>query len=147
MTLEMQTTLINFSVNTSLDELAMVRTTISEQLVKFPLTEIEINQIVLSVDEICANLVLHAEKKKLADSIEISLIKEENGIRVNILDHCISYNPITNKENNIDSLIKERKKGGIGLILVNRIMDNIEYRIEETYNICSLFKRMKFEVA
>lgn len=99
--------------------------------------------IVLSVDEVCANLIIHGNEANKTDKIEISILKEANGIRVNILDHGISFNPVNFKEKSLASLVSEKKKGGMGLILVNKIMDKIDYQIEETYNVCSMFKSVR----
>jgi serine/threonine-protein kinase RsbW len=137
-----QHTLAKISISCSLQELKVARTFINEQLHLIHVCDNDINMITLSVDEVCANLIIHAQQNKLEDKIEITLFKEEGGIRVNILDHGISFNPVNFKDKSLEVLVKEKKKGGLGLILVNKIMDKIEYQIEETYNVCSMFKRV-----
>jgi serine/threonine-protein kinase RsbW len=130
------------SIHCDLLELKNARSFINEQLQKIHVCDNDINMIVLSVDEICANLIKHALNLKPEDTIEITLIKENGGIRVNVLDHGISFNPVNYYEKSIQKLIHEKKKGGLGLMLVNKIMDKIEYQIEETYNVCSMYKRV-----
>jgi serine/threonine-protein kinase RsbW len=137
-----QLILAKISINCSLQELKVARSFINEQLQLIHVSDNDINMITLSVDEVCANLIIHALKLNLEDKIEITLFKENNGIRVNILDHGISFNPVNFKEKSLEVLVKEKKKGGLGLILVNKIMDKIDYHIEETYNVCSMFKNV-----
>jgi serine/threonine-protein kinase RsbW len=130
------------SIHCSLNELKLVRTFIGNQLQQIHVCDNDIDMIVLSVDEICANLIKHALNLKPDETIEITLIHENGGIRVNILDHGISFNPVNYYEKSIQKLIHEKKKGGLGLMLVNKIMDKIEYQIEESYNVCSMYKRV-----
>ena len=138
----MQHAISNININYSLSELKIVRAFIYVQLHSLHVSDNDINMITLSVDEVCANLIIHAQKTPANNEIEITLFKEDGGIRVNILDHGISFNPINYKEKNLDTIVSEKRKGGIGLILVNKIMDKIEYHIEETYNVCSMFKKV-----
>lgn len=137
-----QNILANTSILCDLQELKHARSFINEQLQKIHVCENDISMIVLSVDEICANLIKHAQNLKPTDAIEITLIKENGGIRVNILDHGLSFNPINYYEKALETIISEKKKGGLGLMLVNKIMDKIDYQIEETYNVCSMYKRV-----
>lgn len=127
----------------SLSELIIARLFVTRQLGRFNMAENDINMIALSVDEVCANLIIHSIKSNPKNKIEISLIKELTGIRINILDHGLSFNPVNFKEKSLASLVSEKKKGGMGLILVNKIMDKIDYQIEETYNVCSMFKSVR----
>lgn len=140
---QMQSQISKIKIKYSLQELKAARLFIHKQLQKISVCEDDINMIVLSVDEVCANLIIHGNEANKADKIEITILKEANGIRVNILDHGISFNPVNFKEKSLASLVSEKKKGGMGLILVNKIMDKIDYQIEETYNVCSMFKSVK----
>ena len=137
-----QHTLAKISISCSLQELKTLRDFISVELNKVHVSDNDVNMIILSVDEVCANLIIHAQKKNVNDKIEITLLRESEGIRVDILDHGISFNPINFKEKTLETLVSEKKKGGLGLMLVNKIMDKIDYQIEETYNVCSMFKRV-----
>jgi len=128
------------TVSSKLSSLSEVRGFVADYLAELHVSENDANMIVLSVDEICANLILHAGNNGLEDDIEIEINKINDSIKVTILDHCLSFNPIQSKNNTIDYLVKEKKKGGIGLLLVNKIMDKIEYKIESNYNICNLYK-------
>ena len=45
-------------------------------------------------------------------------------------------------EPEIEEIIKSRKKGGVGLMLVKRIMDKIEVENSKGRNICRLYKTL-----
>jgi len=130
----------NITVSSQLTSLSEVRMFVADYLSEQHVTENDANMIVLSVDEICANLILHAGNNGIEDEITIELNKINDTIKVTILDHCLSFNPTQSKNNTVEYLVKEKKKGGIGLLLVNKIMDKIEYKIESNYNICNLYK-------
>jgi len=45
----------------------------------------------------------------------------------------------------IDSIVHEKRKGGLGIRLVKSIMDKIEYERTGGRNICRLVKNVHFE--
>ncbi|MFT4738981.1 MAG: serine/threonine-protein kinase RsbW, partial [Paraglaciecola sp.] len=47
------------------------------------------------------------------------------------------------QEPSISELISSKRKGGLGLMLVKRIMDQIEFSKEKNHNICRLIKTIK----
>ena len=58
---------------------------------------------------------------------------KDKGIRFDINQ----YDPPETEE-----LILARRQGGIGLILVKKIIDEIKYTTENNYNICRLIKQL-----
>ncbi|MEQ8532961.1 MAG: ATP-binding protein, partial [Imperialibacter sp.] len=57
-----------------------------------------------------------------------------------IKDHGEAFNMAQYKEPSLSDIIRTKKKGGIGLMLVNRIMDKIEFYQSNGYNVCRLTK-------
>ena len=87
--------------------------------------------------------MIHSHSCNPKESIEI-IIKVEKGLGVtfNIIDKGIGFNINEYKEPSIDELIKKQRKGGIGLILVKKIMDEIEFKSTSGLNTCRLFKKI-----
>ncbi len=95
------------------------------------------------MDEVCANIIIHAHNCNPNDfiNIEISFLKE--GVQFIIKDKGLGFDITKYEEPSIDDIVKTRRKGGVGLILVKRIMDNIEFTSKDGNNTCMLFKKVE----
>ncbi|MCC9165940.1 ATP-binding protein [Pontibacter harenae] len=130
-------------VSCSKKNLKLIRDFVSEYLQALALSDILMNQIVLAVDEICANLIIHANKEDTSKYITLSIIKKKDGLEFHISDHGIAFQRSNYKEPNIQDNVKTGKKGGVGIALVNRIMDRVEYTSDGEKNTCLLYKKIK----
>lgn len=135
----------NFKAPCSKKKLRAIRDFIGKNLKKHDLDEIEINMIVLAVDEVCANLMIHSHSCDPTQSLELTMLidAQKQGVTFEIIDSGSSFNILNYREPSIEEIINKKKKGGLGLMLVKRIMDNIEFKTSQKRNVCKLYK--KFE--
>ena len=125
------------------DKLQNIRTFVHDQLQHYTLSEVALGQLVLAVDEVCSNLMIHSHKCNPHHSIELTIkIETGSSIVFEISDQGRGFDFHAYQEPCLEEIIKARKKGGIGLLLVKRIMDRIEYDYnDETHrNIYRLHK-------
>ncbi len=101
------------------------------------------NQIVLAVDEICANLIIHANQEDPSKYISLAIHKQPSVLKFEITDNGVAFQKSNYKEPNIEEHVKVGKKGGVGIALVNRIMDKVEFSTNGSKNICLLYKKIK----
>lgn len=114
------------------DKLQNIRTYVQEQLKGYTLSEVTVNQLVLAVDEVCSNLMIHSHNCNPHHSIELVItIDAGSSITFEISDEGQGFNFHAYQEPCLEEIIRARKKGGIGLLLVKRIMDRIEYDFDE----------------
>lgn len=133
-----------YKVRCNKHKLKEIREFVTGVLQRYALTEVEINKMVLAVDEVCANLIIHSYKCNPKESIELSIdVLENECITFEIIDRGMGFNICNYKEPTLTEVVKKKKKGGIGLILVKRIMDDIEFRKETGQSVCKLFKKIK----
>lgn len=120
--------------------LSEVRLFLSDILDDTPLSEINKNQVILAVEEVCANLIIHSHACNPKDYIKLNVTKDKHKIIFEIIDSGKAFNIVEYKVPQLADVIKEKKKGGVGIILVKRIMDIIEFESTASYNICRLTK-------
>lgn len=120
--------------------LSELRHFLSEILVDTPLSEISKNQIILAVEEVCANLIIHSHACNPQDSIQLNVIKDKQKIIFEIKDSGKAFNILEYEVPQLSQVIKAKKKGGVGIILVKKIMDIIEFESTANQNICRLTK-------
>jgi serine/threonine-protein kinase RsbW len=106
----------------------------------------EINMMVLAVDEVCANRILHTPSNptEAYNNIELEIQNDNNNFTFLIRDTGDPYDINTHELPDIRKLIAEKRKGGIGLLLVKKIMDSVEISRSEPYTVLLLRKSLKF---
>lgn len=133
----------NISVSCEKSNLQRIRKFIIEALRERQLTDVEIHSMVLAVDEVCANLMIHSNHCSPNHSIEVEVVLKEKGkVIFNIIDRGRGFDIRKYPEPDIKEIIRLKKKGGVGLMLVKRIMDDIDYIDKKDYSIVRLTKNL-----
>jgi len=99
------------------------------------------NQIRIAVDEVFSNIVRYAYYP-LTGNVVVR-IAIDNNISIEFEDSGIAYDPLSKDTPDISLPIDERKAGGLGIFMLRRLMDSVEYRREENKNILLIKKRIK----
>ena len=121
-------------------ELSELRLFLSRFLEKTKLSEVNKNLIVLAVEEVCANLIIHSHACNPNDTISLDVVRDQQKITFTIKDSGKAFNLLEYQEPHIIDVIKQKRKGGLGIMLVKRIMDTIEFESIGEQNICRLTK-------
>jgi len=133
-------------VGCSIENLKNVRDFIRGSLKHHRITELQISEIVLAVDEMCSNLMIHAHHCNPDDLFELTIqVDRDSPLVFELADDgtVFDINEFTTPA--IDSIVHEKRKGGLGIRLVKSIMDKIEYERTGGRNICRLVKNVHFE--
>ena len=123
-------------------QLAELRAFISKTLAPTNLNDISQNQLILAVEEVCANLIIHSHDCDPHSFLVLKVHLNADTIIFEIIDSGKAFNLIEYKSPKIDSVMKERRKGGLGLLLVRKIMDKIEFETNHSINTCRLIKKL-----
>lgn len=130
-------------ISCSRRNLKVVRDFVTDYLTGYRLPDVQLNQIVLAVDEIVANLIIHANGEDESQHLDLELNVEDNVLGIEIFDRATeSYAPSSYREPNLQEYIRQGRKGGVGMMLVNRIMDKVEFTSNGARNVCRLYKQL-----
>ncbi|TGE22008.1 ATP-binding protein [Hymenobacter aquaticus] len=130
-------------ISCSRHNLKVVRDFVSAYLATYGLSDLQLNQIILAVDEVVANLIIHANHEDESQFLDLRLSVEQQVFEIEIQDDSkSSYQPSLYKEPDLQEHIRIGKKGGVGMTLVNRIMDRVEFVTIGSHNVCRLYKRI-----
>jgi serine/threonine-protein kinase RsbW len=127
-------------ISCSKKNLKAIREFVTQYLSQYELSDIVLNQIVLAVDEISANLIIHANQEDASKFMELAIERLNGQLLFEISDNGISFQHSNYKEPDIEEHIRIGKKGGVGIAIVNRIMDKVEFTSRNGRNICRLYK-------
>jgi len=122
------------------NELTRIRQFVADELERNHVPDLEAHKLVLAVDEVCANLIIHANDCNPVNKIELDLAFNPKQIVFTFRDRGVGFDINDYESPSMDELISSRRQGGLGLLLVKRIMDKIEFSTEKNYNICRLIK-------
>ena len=134
-----------YNIGCSLSNLKGIREFIRTSLKDYDIPELELSAIVLAIDEMCSNLMIHAHHCNPDHKIELHIIEPTRGELVfEIVDDGNIFDINAFNEPKMDNLIHEKRKG-LGIRLVKSIMDKVEYVTKGQKNICRLTKVYKKE--
>lgn len=84
------------------------------------------NRLRLVLVEAYSNVVRHAHKDKPTLPVLIRLELQDRDIALEIWDHGVGYDVDTYVEPNPESM----QEGGYGWLILNRLMDRVEYQLQ-----------------
>lgn len=112
--------------------LSLVRKRLSNFIEESPFPRDSRNRIILAVDEAIANVVEHAYGKEKG-LIQITLTLDEEKLTVGVCDHGSDFKPNVKKDPDINDHIRLGLKGGLGMFLMRRVMDEVSYSATSQY--------------
>ena len=135
----------SYNIGCSLDNLLGARDFIRQSLKGYVRSEVTMNEIVLALDEMCSNLMIHAHHCDPEHLLELTIIasdQNKGNLVFEIVDDGTVFDINSFAEPSLDNLIHVKRKGGLGIRLVKSIMDAIEYETRDGRNVCRLVKRV-----
>jgi len=82
----------------------------------------------LAVDEVCTNIIVHGYAHREPGLIHLSFQHDQGQVKITIIDHGCPFDPQQAPHPDLAASWEERKIGGLGIYLVQTIMDEIRYQ-------------------
>lgn len=102
-----------------------------------------VDKIAIVVDEIFSNIASYAYngvREDVAIICDYSDVLKE--LTITFIDTGSEYNPLTTPEPDVTLPLEKRAIGGLGLFIVKKIMDRLNYERKENKNILTLKKKL-----
>lgn len=112
--------------------LSLVRQVMSEVLERSPFTDRDKNGIVLAVDEAVANVVEHAYGSSRGD-VDLVFDLDAERLEITIRDNGSKFKADAVPTPDIHEHIKKGLKGGLGMFIMRKIMDEVRYAVDSKY--------------
>jgi serine/threonine-protein kinase RsbW len=134
-----------YKVGCNIENLKGVRDFIRGTLKGHGVQDLQISEIVLALDEMCSNLMIHAHQCNPDDLFELHIaVKKGNPVVFELIDDGTVFDINQFSEPEVGNLVHEKRKGGLGIRLVKSIMDKVEYQNRSGKNVCRLTKQVHF---
>ncbi|SKC72966.1 ATP-binding protein [Ohtaekwangia koreensis] len=135
-----------YKVGCSIENLKGVRDFIRTSLKNHGVADLQISEIVLAIDEMCSNLMIHAHHCNPDDLFELHILVDKNNpVVFEIVDDGTVFDINQFHEPAIDNIVHQKRKGGLGIRLVKSIMDKVEYQNRSGRNVCRLIKSVHYQ--
>jgi len=103
------------------------------------------NNINIAVEEIFVNIAHYAYPEGDGDVI-VSVLISDNNVTIEFTDSGIPYNPLEKADPDTTLSADERSIGGLGIFMVKKLMDTMNYRYDNNKNILSITKQWSANV-
>lgn len=97
--------------------------------------------VVLALDEVCANLVMHGYGEAAGGHVAIAIHVTPSEVRIVVEDRARAFHPDAAPPPDMSTEWRERQVGGLGWFLVRELMDEYTYESLDTGNRLTLVKR------
>ncbi|MVN76760.1 ATP-binding protein [Hymenobacter sp. HMF4947] len=131
-------------ISCSRQNLQQVRDFVRDFLLAGKRSEVIVNQVVLAVDEVVANFIIHANEEDSSQFLDLILVLVNHRLEIEIEDHGSNlFLPRgATPTPDLREYIRQGRRGGMGMALVSRIMDRVEFFERNSHTICHLTKEL-----
>lgn len=126
------------TVDLSLENIPELTSFVEDTLREKGASDKTVAKINIALDELYSNIV----KFSGATYAKISCGVKDESIFVSFEDDGVRYNPLEKRDTDITLNADDREIGGLGILMVKKSMDNIEYKYENNKNILVVSKKL-----
>ncbi|MEJ2626933.1 MAG: SpoIIE family protein phosphatase, partial [bacterium] len=113
---------------------------------KYGVSENIINSFKMAIDEAGTNIIRHAYRD-WEGFITVRMIIREQSVTVSLIDQGKTFDPRKVKNPDLDRYVNIGKKGGLGIFIMRKVIDTIDYRKTVEGNELRLTKNRELEVS
>ena len=126
--------------------LKQIRQFIANKLQTYQLPEVDKNLIVVAIDEVCSNIMIHSHQCNPTQHIEVATLHHSPNVFIcQVHDWGKPFNIVEYQTPPMEEVIKKKQSGGMGLILVKKIMDKIELDTSKGHTVYTFYKSLANE--
>ncbi|SDM23013.1 serine/threonine-protein kinase RsbW [Catalinimonas alkaloidigena] len=107
-----------------------------------PISAYEANLILVAIDEICANAIIHANHSDPDRWLVVRLAYKNPFFQVEVEYQGAGFDYKNHQSRPVDEIKDSGRKGGLGLQLVENIMDKVEFKFTRGKNVCLMNKNL-----
>ena len=131
-------------IEAKLENLDEVMAFVDEQLEEAECSMKAQMQIDLAVEEVFVNIAHYAYNPSVGGvTIRVVIEKDPLSVILTFIDEGKPYDPLAKEDPDVKLAAEDRQIGGLGIFMVKKTMDNVEYEYSEGRNILTLKKGLE----
>lgn len=132
----------SINVSSSTEHLREVRNFVQNFVQQFDVNKNDLDEIILAVDEAYTNIIKHAYNNDPNQTVKIELGTSTDILWVQLSDTGFHFNADEYQPPDLLKRIKNKQRGGMGVYLINKLMDSVEYSSAGKTNTILMRKRI-----
>jgi|SRR5215510_1218080 len=116
-------------VPSSTENLALIRDFVTSVGKQARMSDSDVSNLELAVDEACANVIEHAYGFDISKEVIVRAIVDGDEVKISVIDMGRGFDPEKLKSESLKELVSQRKTGGLGIRLIKSLMDEVSYEI------------------
>lgn len=130
---------MKFTFDATIDGLAKAMATLEEALDGAGCPVHAKMKLMVAMDEVASNIVHYSGAPDF--DVEIDFPENPDAVRISFSDAGKAFNPLTEASAaDMTAKLEDRQIGGLGMFMVKKMMDNVEYVHEDGRNILTISK-------
>lgn len=131
------------TLDATVENISTVTAFVDEELEKIDCPMKAQMQIDIAIDELFSNIAHYAYHPPVGPAtVKIEVIEEPMSVVITFIDGGTPYNPLEKEDPDITLSAEEREIGGLGIFMVKKSMDSIDYEYKDGQNILRIKKNI-----
>lgn len=100
-------------------------------------------EIDIAIDELFSNIANYAYNPEIGKAtVKVEVQENPQAVVITFMDKGIPYDPLKREDPNVKLSADERGIGGLGIFMVKKTMDSVEYEYKDNHNILKIKKNI-----
>ena len=100
-------------------------------------------QVDVAVEELFVNVAKYAYAPEVGPvTIRTEAFEDDSEVAITFIDRGVPYDPLAKKDPDITLSVQERQIGGLGIYMVKKSMDSVEYAYQDGQNVLTIRKNI-----
>ncbi|MBO4526422.1 MAG: ATP-binding protein [Victivallales bacterium] len=131
------------TVDAVIENIPAVTAFVEEQLEQYNCPMKAQMQIDIAIDELFSNIAQYAYTPKTGKAtVRMEVTENPMAVVISFIDNGIPYDPLAKADPNVSLPADERQIGGLGIFMVKKSMDEINYEYKNGQNILTIKKHI-----
>ena len=119
---------------------------VDEMLEKYGCGMKEQMAIDVAVDELFANIAHYAYNPETSyATVKVDVVEDPLSVEITFVDNGKPYDPLAKADSDTTQSIEDREIGGMGILIVKKSMDAVDYEYKDGKNILTIKKTFSTE--
>lgn len=130
----------HFTIKNNIEQLPVLTHELEKIGQQWQLDTSVVSSLNLVLEEAISNIIFYAYDDNDEHEIVITAEKNAQAISLSITDDGKAFDPTKKEKPDVSLSAENREIGGLGIFLIGKIMDSIEYKREDEKNTLTLTK-------
>ena len=131
------------TIGAAVENIETVTEFITEELQKLDCPIKAETQIAVAIDELFGNIARYAYTPDVGKAtVRFEVEEEPLSVVITFIDNGVPFNPLAKSDPDVHLSAQEREIGGLGIFLVKKTMNMVEYEYKDGQNILMIKKNL-----